>query len=242
MAYDYSGTSQTHEQSSSSPVSAYPFTVACWVQPDGSPGTPQNIWATFDGLGLDAISIALNASDNAYIVVTTDGGVSTAIATSTGTYNAAAWNSVVGYCAGDTSRGISLNGATFDTNADSYAFPTNAGAEEEVAGILTTNNELNGKIAEIAVWGVQLTQVEADMFADGFSPLFIRPQSLLMYRPMIRNTNDIIRGNSYTANGTPTVSPHCRIILPNNLAFSLATAAAPPGGGFKGLTLLGVGT
>ena len=60
------------------------------------------------------------------------------------------------------------------------------------------------------------------MLAAGFSPLMVRPESLIGYWPLggaYSNDNmDIIGGNTLTTNGGPTVETHPRIIYPSGPA------------------------
>lgn len=72
-----------------------------------------------------------------------------------------------------------------------------------------------GLLAEWGMWNVALSQAEIQALAKGVSPLFIRPQNLLMYIPLIRdNDNDLVGGLNFSALGVPTIAEHPRIITP----------------------------
>lgn len=102
-----------------------------------------------------------------------------------------------------------------------------------------TLNDMDGDIAELAVWNRRLTADEHAMLgAKLLSPLFI-PSGLLFYLPMIRDIKDLRSATALTVNGT-TVSDHPRIIYPKNFRLVPFAAAAAPT--FKSrLGLLGVG-
>jgi len=73
----------------------------------------------------------------------------------------------------------------------------------------------SGSIAEVGVWNVALTDAEAAILAKGYSPLLIRPQSLVAYYPLIRDTDDdIVGGYSMTPINAPTIAAHPRVLYP----------------------------
>jgi hypothetical protein len=74
---------------------------------------------------------------------------------------------------------------------------------------------MDGLIAEAALWNVALSAGEIRMLGDGFSPLMVRPQSLVLYVPLVRdNDDDLIGGLSLTASGSPTIGVHPRVFNP----------------------------
>lgn len=86
---------------------------------------------------------------------------------------------------------------------------------------------VDGKVAEVAIWNVDLTDAEISALAKGCSPRFIRPQNRLGYHPMISNElRDLDLGMTFTATGSPTISPHPRIVYPRRRVF---TFKWPPG-------------
>lgn len=88
-------------------------------------------------------------------------------------------------------------------------------------------NYFEGETAEAAMWNVRLTAAEAAMLGQGYSPLFVRPQNLVFYLPMIRdNDNDLVGGLSLTAFNTPSIAVHPSVIYPwNNYNNSFTPAA-----------------
>ncbi len=74
----------------------------------------------------------------------------------------------------------------------------------------------NVEIAEWAFWDVELTAAEVAILGKFFSPLFVRPQSLISYLPLLGNTSpepDIVGGHNGTLTGTTKVE-HSRIYVP----------------------------
>lgn len=75
----------------------------------------------------------------------------------------------------------------------------------------TGNQEpITGDCAKVAFWTALLTDEEFASLAKGFSPRRIRPQSLAVYCPMIRDVRELRRGLPFTQSGAPTVSVHPR--------------------------------
>lgn len=105
------------------------------------------------------------------------------------------------YTAADT-----LCFSSMDANANCYV-GVNVWNDE-------TQHDFNGSIAEIAIWSAVLNADEISSLDDGFSPKLIRPQSLIHHWSLVRNTNDIVGGENFTANNT-TIDEHPRIILPH---------------------------
>jgi hypothetical protein len=86
---------------------------------------------------------------------------------------------------------------------------------------LSPGNYMDGRIAEAAVWDAELNAAEIAILAKSFSPLFVRPQSLVMYWPLIRESypdnEDIDKAGGYDFvdyNG-PGDADHPRVIYPS---------------------------
>ncbi|KKK59939.1 hypothetical protein LCGC14_3029330, partial [marine sediment metagenome] len=82
------------------------------------------------------------------------------------------------------------------------------------SGISTPQSYMDESIAEVAIWNVALSNAEVALLAKGFSPLLIKPESLVSYWPLVRDDdNDWIGGFDLTAFNTPTVSDHPPVIM-----------------------------
>jgi len=70
-------------------------------------------------------------------------------------------------------------------------------------------------LAEAGLWDAALTDAEVAILGVGYSPLFVRPQSLVAYWPLVRDAKDRVGGYDLTAGGGPVVAAHPRIIYPS---------------------------
>lgn len=90
-----------------------------------------------------------------------------------------------------------------------------------------------GDIAEVAFWQtVGLSDAEMAALGKGYSPRFIRRQSLTAYWPIIGNQSpepDLRNGYNATLNGPPTKTVHPRIIYPVGLWSSTPAAGGSVG-------------
>lgn len=79
----------------------------------------------------------------------------------------------------------------------------------------------DGAIAEVAIWNAELTQTElAKLYNDKLSPLFMRPQSLSYYAPLIGNEDRNVFSGTLNVVGSLGTDRHLQIIRPG-AAFAL---------------------
>lgn len=103
-----------------------------------------------------------------------------------------------------------------------------------------------GRVAEAAIWDVELPAAELVALTKGYSPLRVRRQSLAGYWPLGghhgQHDNDHWKnGYDMTAVNSPTWADHGRVIYPRRRAWpSKATVASSPTN--HNLLTLGVGT
>jgi Concanavalin A-like lectin/glucanases superfamily len=90
----------------------------------------------------------------------------------------------------------------------------------------TNDRAIDGMLAEVAIWDAILTDDEFFALCKGYSPLLIRPASLVEYVPMVRNNVSLRRG-APTISGT-AVQPHPRVIGVNPRSSTKRGAAPPP--------------
>lgn len=62
----------------------------------------------------------------------------------------------------------------------------------------TRNTFLNGSIAEVGVWNVELSADEILALSRGVTCDQVRPESLVFYAPLIRSIHDVARGREIT--------------------------------------------
>ncbi len=82
----------------------------------------------------------------------------------------------------------------------------------------------DGMLAEFAIWDAILTQAEVTALAKGASPLFIRPQSMVEYLPLVRELGSRKVATATASGGT--AQPHPRIIMPGGLQSAYKPAPA----------------
>ena len=156
--------------------------------------------------------------------------------TSTG-FSAATWHNAVGVVDSSRNTAVYIDGGSKGTqippvvapiNMDVISFGALAYAGQPPQGYL------QGKIAEGATWDVALTDAEVAILGKGYSPLFVRPQSIHSYWRMIGRVSppqDIIGGWDLTVTGSVPADAHPKIIYPSypqvGLHFTPASAASP---------------
>jgi hypothetical protein len=90
-----------------------------------------------------------------------------------------------------------------------------------------------GHLAESAIWAAELTAAEIEQLAAGYSPLCVRPQSLVFYAPLFGrggaagNEEEWVGGRTLTQNDSPTVTDHPRIIYPKRHIWIPVSTGAP---------------
>jgi hypothetical protein len=138
------------------------------------------------------------------------------VAATTSGYAANTWHHGCAVFASATDRRVYLNGGSKGTNATS----TNPISIDRTSiGALYRNTPAgycDGLLAEAGIWNVALSDEEAAILAKGYSPLLVRPASLVAYWPLIGRYSpeiDIKGGYALTVSGA-TVGDHPRIIYP----------------------------
>lgn len=88
-------------------------------------------------------------------------------------------------------------------------------------------NDLNGRLAEFAVFGRALDPAEIMSLASGFSPKCIRRSNGVLYAPLFGQSSepDLWGGRSGAVTGA-TITPHPRIIYPRRKQVLVPSAAA----------------
>lgn len=213
---------------SAAPITAYPFTMHAVFNANTIAGNISHVFSMGDTNANSYMDLFIVDTGVCWLVTRNSG--TTGIAASTTIYTATNWASITGVATTSTSRAVYLNGAGKGTNTTpSVTWP--AGIDNTAIGTLLYSSshaeEVDGSIAECAIWNVALTDAEVASLtpASGvfLSPLAIRPQSLVVYWPLIRDTDDdIVGGYSMTPSGSPTIGPHARVYYPG-----LATLGVP---------------
>ncbi|KKK85173.1 hypothetical protein LCGC14_2775960, partial [marine sediment metagenome] len=206
MARLFDDASSEYLTINSTVLTATPITMACWFNSDSITAGQMLICITDTATGDHFFYMKAGgdvASDPVRIIARDTGnGVAD---TSTG-YSANTWHHACGVFASTTSRSAYLDGGGKISNTTSIT-PSAAALDATTIGVLRTNalaEYMSGRIAEVAIWNIALTDGEVAILALGYSPLFIHPQSLVAYWPLIRESVgdgtgdglDIVGGNN----------------------------------------------
>lgn len=189
MSWDFNGSSGWVGNTAASPVAnnSTGVTLACWARAAVLGGTMINLSdATGNSGGLRLIQLGTGTRGTSIA----SGNVASTIDTTTGTATVGTWGH---HCAVFTTaaRSAYFNGAnkaTLTASSTASGFTrTQVGARRAASA---TDSFFNGKLAEIGVWNVVLTDAEIASLGKGVSCALIRPQSLVLYAPMIRELDD----------------------------------------------------
>lgn len=215
-------------------TTSYPMTLACWARIDnsgtniGSNGLPT---AVMDLLTVQKTSV------NSKLVLQSVGNVAgdpfrATVAVNSGAFSPGGtavppggltsnrWYHIAGVFRGTTNRWCYVDGISGSADTTSRATFTGqdwtmigAGRGTLASGFVSARR-FNGKIAEAAVWTVQLTDEEIMSLAKGACPTQVRPQSLEFYAPLVRGTQEIMYDRGFSGVGAaslPAVFEHTRI-------------------------------
>jgi len=217
LARIFTGTTAEHLQTESGVVSALPFTVSVWGWADNLTTNHTLFWlGDPSGASLfHAIDLSGATANDPARAFTING--TSALAVSGNSYNANAWNHVGAIFNANADRSVMLNGGTKVNDTTSKTMTvfnrTCLGRRADS----TPSDPVTGRIAECGVWNVALSDAELLMLSKGFSPLQIRPESLIAYWPILGRTSpeiDLVGRLELTVTGPPLVKEHPRIIYP----------------------------
>lgn len=237
MARSFNGSNQ-YIETSSFPNASLPVTMSAWFYPASTSGFQRvSVWSSPGG-GQAAASLLLNYPGAGQLSNQVYKGGTNVLPTGSGTFTTNAWNhgAVV---SGATAARCYLNGSV--GSDATYVALTFSSCTILGVGRVQNTQFLNGRVAELGVWNVELTAAEIAALAKGYTPLEIRPDALLAYYPLgghygqldldrWKNRYDLTPANS------PTWVDHPRVIYPPPGVWPLTTATGGGGGGGSPLT------
>lgn len=208
MAYAFSSASSQYLEAPSSPVSAYPVTLAVWFYANNNTATEAIFAVDTDG-GDSRLQLVRNG---AQLIAQSISFTTSQNAVANGTYSANAWFHAAGVFGSATSRVAYLNGSAGTLLTANVAV---SGMNRVTIGSRRTSSGLgvyfNGRVAEVGIWNVALTAGEIASLAKGFTCDKIRPESLVFYAPLVRDIIDVRGGLAITNNNSATVANHPRV-------------------------------
>ena len=217
-------------------VATQPLTMAAWFNSDDATITQAilSVVDKDDASKMHFLEIAGAVAGDPVRMASIVAGSPSYAASTTG-YTANTWFHAAGVVSASNARAAYINGGSKGTDA----------TEEDPLLVLdrtsigrlgdsTPSQYFSGSIAEVAVWDIALTDNEIIVLSKGFSPLFVRPQNLVAYWPLIGNYSpetDIVGANNLTLTGTVVKANHPRIIYPSSPQIRRFTTAAAAAGG-----------
>lgn len=185
MARSFDGAKSQYLYYAGTVVSATPFTVACWAYPTSLSGSNTCFCVSNDYASSASRTLRLTilATTGVVRVVAHNSAVQGA-ADSTAAVNLNAWNHVAGVWASTSSRTAYLNGGNSGTNTTDVTPTGLVSSYAGRTGLTPLQSYMYGSIAELAVWSAALTAAEIAALASRYSPLLIRPSSLVAYWPL----------------------------------------------------------
>ena len=202
--------------STSLPTTAVPLTMAGWFYSTD---------ATVEGA---ILSITKSNDNNHAFILYADGatggdpvqavargGAFDPVPTTTG-FTANTWHHACAVFASNSSRSVYIDGGSKGTETSTH---TPSGVDRFSAGVWDRPTGIwhfPGRLAELGVWTVALTDNEVKMLAAGVSPLRVCPENLVRYYPcynasVLENYSlGLVR--DLTVTGSPSIADHAPVI------------------------------
>lgn len=236
MARLFTAANSEYLEIDSPPVTDFPFTFACWFKATTSTANMQ-LMAIADKDAPNYWNRLFTTTGNQIRAQTRAGGPNQH-ATTSNTFSDGAWHHALGVWPDADSRTAVLDG-NYGSSATNSITMSIANMDRISLGRLGDSSPAayyNGAMAEVAVWNVALSQTQGETLSKGFSPLLVKPESLVLYMPMNRpsgNEVDYINLLTLTDYNTVTDTDHPRIYNPKNASIGVSNVhysklAGPP--------------
>jgi hypothetical protein len=220
-----------HFRYASGIITTEPLSISAWVYTTASQSVANiaGLWTSGSAWNRNVFRLAvLNDAVNA----NTGSATGAAGAQTSTTMGTDTWHHACGVWTSATSRASYLDGGGKGTNTNSHT-PTGIDRTSIGTGDGSTSTSAwnaTGFIAEVAYWNAALTDAEVLVLSRGFSPLFVRPASLVAYYPLIGRSSPEVNRFDRTAvqsmQGTLTAAAHPRIIMPRRSKVPFVVPAA----------------
>jgi hypothetical protein len=217
MARDFNGSTQYLSRTDAL-LNTHPLTISAWFNCDNDA-----LVQTIFGIGSSSSVTPLillealgdTGGDPIRLLVRDDSGNLQNAQTSTG-YSLTTWHHACGvWAAADDTRAFIDGGSKGTDTAPTLGTLTVNRTAIAVWDTTGLNNYFNGRIAEVGLWNVALTDDEVAVLAAGYSPLLVRPQSLVAYWPIASRQSpeiDLIGGYNMTLTNSPTIANHPSVL------------------------------
>lgn len=202
MSFEFISASSSYIESTSTPVTGVPFTMACWFH---SNVASQGNVIMYMGNSASSHRFVLEISGTVIRFLVATGGAPTIINFTSG-LAANTWYHFTAVCVSTTSRFIFLDGGDKKTNTVSR---NPIGLNNITLGAQITSNTrsafFHGRIAEVGIWNAALTDDEVLSLSKGFAPYLVRPSNLKFYNRCIEKSKDLSGGITLTEVGITSV-------------------------------------
>jgi hypothetical protein len=137
-------------------------------------------------------------------------GTSVQTVNTTSGYSASTWHHAAAVEASSTDRRVFIDGGSKATNTTACTVSsvdyTELGRRVRKSGAGT----LDGRIAEAAIYNAALSDANIAELATGASPSMVRPDALVAYWPLLRDTDQDFVGtyDMSVGAGTPSIATH----------------------------------
>ena len=186
MARNFDDASSHGLSVASAPLTAYPFTMACWFNSDDATIT-QILMSICDSASANeewSLRAAGAVAGDPIRFTSRTGGTNRNADTTVG-YSTGAWTHACAVGVSATNRSVYINGGSVGTNVTSST-PTSLDTFSiGVSAISVPFGYMSGDIAEAAIWNVALAAEDVARLALALDPRMVRPQGLVAYWPLI---------------------------------------------------------
>jgi len=170
----------------SAPVTAVPLTMACWFRSDDATISQRLLELHNSGVSGDNFSLSAQgatAGDPVAFASTTTAGGGSVANTTTG-YSANTWHHACGVTSAVNDRAVYIDGGSKGTNTGSKTPSGINSFNVGRRGGTSPGVYFSGRVAEVGIWNVALSDVEVAALARGIAPPYIQPAALVGYWPV----------------------------------------------------------
>lgn len=208
-------TTSFFDNTAASPISAYPFTMACWVRSTSATAAQIAMALQDKDTGNNYHQLAIRGDVGGDLVECISRNTTQVQAQTSSGYTANVWHHIAGVWSASNARAAFIDGGSKGTNTSNVTFASQDSVSVGHAGDSTPGNNIIGQVAEAGIWNVALTDNEIAMLAAGVSPLHVRPSGLVRYWPLLAYAGDAPdysgHGGTLTAAGTPAEADHAPV-------------------------------
>jgi hypothetical protein len=215
MARGFTRASSQYLSTSSTPITTFPCTLACFVNLTNTTDACAFI-SLQNSTGQSRIQLSNNPSTSPKRAVQSaafdSAGNIGAVGVNETAFSAGVWYHAAGVFANASSTEAFFNGGVGVITGVGSITPT--GIDQIFIGgrrSTALGSYQNGLIAEVGIWSVALTAAEIASLAKGMTCDKVRPQSLVFYAPLVRDLIDAKGGRTITNNNGATVANHPRV-------------------------------